>query len=103
MDINDTQQWQRPLIDDRLTPYIEVDAERLEQNLQHMQRKASAAGVALRPHIKTHKSVWIAQRQLEYGAQGVTVSKPSAGISFLQGGVHDLLLAYPVLQLPGGA
>lgn len=49
MDINDTQQWQRPLIDDRLTPYIEVDAERLEQNLQHMQRKASAAGVALRP------------------------------------------------------
>ncbi|SUB14324.1 Uncharacterised protein [Pantoea agglomerans] len=45
----DTQQWQRPLIDDRLTPYIEVDAERLEQNLQHMKRKASAAGVALRP------------------------------------------------------
>jgi hypothetical protein len=22
MDINDTQQWQRPLIDDRLTPYF---------------------------------------------------------------------------------
>ena len=30
MDINDTKQWQRPLIDDRLTPYIEVDAARLE-------------------------------------------------------------------------
>ena len=40
MDINDTQQWQRPLIDDRLTPYIEVDATRLEHNLLHMQRKA---------------------------------------------------------------
>lgn len=98
MDINDTQQWQRPLIDDRLTPYIEVDAERLEQNLQHMQRKASAAGVALRPHIKTHKSVWIAQRQIASGAQGVTVSKPSEGISFIQGGVRDLLLAYPIVQ-----
>lgn len=98
MDINDTQRWQRSLIDDRLTPYIEVDAERLEQNLQYMQRKASAAGVSLRPHIKTHKSVWIAQRQLEYGAQGVTVSKPSEGISFIQGGVRDLLLAYPVVQ-----
>lgn len=94
MDINDTQQWQRPLIDDRLTPYIE----RLEQNLQHMQRKASAAGVALRPHIKTHKSVWIAQRQIASGAQGVTVSKPSEGISFIQGGVRDLLLAYPIVQ-----
>lgn len=98
MDINDTQQWQRPLIDDRLTPYIEVDAARLECNLQHMQRKARAAGVALRPHIKTHKSVWIARRQIESGAQGITVSKPSEGISFIQGGIRDLLLAYPVVH-----
>lgn len=98
MDINDKQQWQRPLIDDRLTPYIEVDAARLEQNLQQMQQKAQAAGVALRPHIKTHKSVWIAQQQLALGAQGVTVSKPSEGITFIQGGIRDLLLAYPVVQ-----
>ncbi|MGK3143744.1 alanine racemase [Pantoea sp. C2G6] len=98
MDSNDKQQWQRPLIDDRLTPYIEVDAARLERNLQQMQLKANAAGVALRPHIKTHKSVWIAQRQLESGARGVTVSKPSEGISFIAGGVRDLLLAYPVIR-----
>ncbi len=98
MDINDKQQWQRPLIDDRLTPYIEVDAARLEQNLQQMQQKAQAAGVALRPHIKTHKSVWIALQQLALGAQGVTVSKPSEGITFIQGGIRDLLLAYPVVQ-----
>lgn len=98
MDINDTEQWQRPLIDDRLTPYIEVDTARLDQNLQHMQRKANEAGVSLRPHIKTHKSVWIAQRQLESGARGITVSKPSEGISFILGGVRDLLLAYPVVH-----
>lgn len=98
MDINTAEQWQRPLIDDRLTPYIEVDAARLEQNLQQMQRKADAAGVAFRPHIKTHKSVWIAQRQLALGARGVTVSKPSEGISFILGGIRDLLLAYPVVQ-----
>lgn len=98
MDINTAEQWQRPLIDDRLTPYIEVDATRLEQNLQQMQRKADAAGVAFRPHIKTHKSVWIAQRQLALGAQGVTVSKPSEGVSFIRGGIRDLLLAYPVVQ-----
>lgn len=98
MDINDTQQWQRPLIDDRLTPYIEVDTARLDQNLQQMQRKANEAGVSLRPHIKTHKSVWIAQRQLALGARGVTVSKPSEGVTFILGGVRDLLLAYPIVQ-----
>lgn len=98
MDIHTAEQWQRPLIDDRLTPYIEVDAQRLEQNLQQMQRKADAAGVTLRPHIKTHKSVWIAQRQLASGARGVTVSKPGEGISFIQGGIRDLLLAYPIVQ-----
>lgn len=98
MDINNAEQWQRPLIDDRLTPYIEVDAQRLEQNLQQMQRKADAAGVAFRPHIKTHKSVWIAQRQLASGARGITVSKPSEGIRFIQGGIRDLLLAYPIVQ-----
>ena len=98
MDINNAEQWQRPLIDDRLTPYIEVDALRLEQNLQQMQLKADAAGVTLRPHIKTHKSVWIAQRQLALGARGITVSKPSEGIRFIQGGIRDLLLAYPVVQ-----
>lgn len=98
MDINDTEQWQRPLIDDRLTPYIEVDSVRLDQNLQLMQQKANEAGVALRPHIKTHKSIRIAQRQLALGARGITVSKPSEGITFILGGVRDLLLAYPIVH-----
>ncbi|MEG3110562.1 alanine racemase [Pantoea sp. T14] len=98
MDMNSADNWQRPLFDDRLTPFIEVDAQRLEQNLQRMQAKADNAGVALRPHIKTHKSVFIARRQQELGAQGITVSKPSEGVSFLRGGARDLLLAYPVVR-----
>lgn len=96
MDMN--QRWQRPLIDDRLTPYIEIDAARLENNLQAMQQKASRAGVALRPHIKTHKSLFIARRQRELGASGITVSKPSEGEVFIRGGERDILLAYPVIR-----
>jgi D-serine deaminase-like pyridoxal phosphate-dependent protein len=98
MDLDNASLWQRPLIDDRLTPYIEVDAQRLELNLQRMQAKADAAGVKLRPHIKTHKSVLIAHRQQELGADGITVSKPSEGVSFIKGGARDLLLAYPVVK-----
>ncbi len=90
--------WLRLLIADRLTPYLEIDAPRLQRNLQQMQQKADAAGVALRPHIKTHKSVWIAQQQRALGARGITVSKPSEGIAFIQGGERDLLLAYPIVH-----
>lgn len=90
--------WLRPLIADRLTPYLEIDAARLQRNLQQMQQKADAAGVTLRPHIKTHKSVWIAEQQRKLGARGITVSKPSEGIAFILGGERDLLLAYPVVH-----
>jgi len=96
MDMN--QRWQRPLPDDRLTPYIEIDVARLESNLQAMQEKASRAGVTLRPHIKTHKSLFIARRQRALGACGITVSKPSEGEVFIRGGERDILLAYPVIR-----
>ena len=96
MDMN--QRWQRPLPDDHLTPYIEIDAERLEKNLQAMQEKASHAGVTLRPHIKTHKSLYIARRQRALGSCGITVSKPSEGEVFIRGGERDILLAYPVIR-----
>lgn len=96
MDMN--QRWQRPLLDDRLTPYIEIDAARLEKNLQTMQEKASRAGVTLRPHVKTHKSLYIARRQRALGACGITVSKPGEGEVFILGGERDILLAYPVIR-----
>ncbi|WP_205960950.1 alanine racemase [Pantoea rodasii] len=98
MEHNAKAGWLRPLIADRLTPYLEIDAARLQRNLQHMQQKADTAGVTLRPHIKTHKSVWIAQQQRQLGARGITVSKPSEGVAFVLGGERDLLLAYPVVH-----
>ncbi|UKY36469.1 alanine racemase [Pantoea dispersa] len=98
MEHPETAGWLRPLHADRLTPYLEVDAARLQRNLQLMQQKADAAGVALRPHIKTHKSVWIAEQQHQLGARGITVSKPSEGVAFVHGGVRDVLLAYPVVH-----
>ncbi|MFP1927870.1 alanine racemase [Lonsdalea quercina] len=83
--------------DDRLTPYIEIDDRRLQRNLRQMQLKADEAGVSLRPHVKTHKSVVIARRQIAAGAVGITVSKPSEGVAFIEGGIEDVLLAYPVI------
>lgn len=57
------------------TPAVVVDLERLENNMDRMQDQCSAHGVELRPHIKTHKCVEIARRQLQKGAAGLTCAK----------------------------
>ena len=57
------------------TPCLLVDIDRLESNIRKMADLARRNNVALRPHIKTHKSVEIARMQLAAGAQGITVAK----------------------------
>ena len=45
------------------TPAVLVDLDILEKNLKHTADLARNAGVKLRPHCKTHKSVWLAKKQ----------------------------------------
>jgi D-serine deaminase-like pyridoxal phosphate-dependent protein len=87
----------RPPAIDRLTPYIEVDEVRLDRNLAAMQARADRAGVRLRPHIKTHKSLEIARRQIALGAVGLTAAKPSEARIFVEGSFPDITLAYPIV------
>ncbi|KAF4322557.1 hypothetical protein BBO99_00003872 [Phytophthora kernoviae] len=83
------------------TPSVVLDETRLLRNIDRMQALATAQGVQLRPHAKTHKTREIAALQLSAGACGLTVSKPSEALQFLRGevpGLKSLLLAYPVVQ-----
>lgn len=78
------------------TPALLVDLDVLERNLRAMADLAKRAGVALRPHWKTHKCPEIARRQREHGAAGGTVAKPGEALAFLEAGFDDLLIASPV-------
>lgn len=82
----------------RPTPFAYLDMGRLRRNLDRMQTIADRHGVALRPHIKTHKSVEIARLQLALGAIGVTASKPSEALPFIRAGAPSLLLAFPIIK-----
>ena len=64
-------------LDELSTPAVLVDLEVLERNVQRMAARAQAAGVRLRPHAKTHKSVEIAGMQRAAGASGLTLAKTS--------------------------
>ena len=77
------------------TPALYVDLDVLERNIVRMQEQCRAWGVALRPHVKTHKIAEIAKLQLDAGAIGITVAKVGEA-EVLPG--DDVLVAYPLLK-----
>ena len=88
------------LVSDLPTPALLVDRARLQANLDAMQARADAQGVALRPHVKTHKCVEIARLQAARGARGLTVATVDEAEAFAGAGFDDLRLATPVVS-PG--
>lgn len=85
------------------TPYLRVDVARMEANVARVAAAAAAAGVALRPHAKTHKCVEIARLQLAAGASGLTVATIGEAEVFVDHGFDDVLIAYPVWLTPRSA
>lgn len=77
------------------TPCLLVDRKIMEENLKSMQTIADASGVALRPHVKTHKIPEYARLQVELGAKGITCAKVSEAEVMADGGLDDIFLAYP--------
>jgi D-serine deaminase-like pyridoxal phosphate-dependent protein len=84
------------LISDLLTPAVLVDRRRLLRNISRVQGQATAAGVALRPHVKTHKSPEIARWQIERGAAGICCAKVGEAEVMAAAGIANIRLAYPV-------
>lgn len=84
-------------IDDLSTPALIVDLDKLETNIQRMAERARTHGVRLRPHIKTHKCVEIAQMQVEAGCNGLTVSTLHEAAVFAENGFDDLTWAFPLI------
>ncbi len=72
------------------TPALLLDTDALEANLERM--ASLLPGVALRPHVKGHKSVAIARRQLAYGAVGVAAATLAEATAMVDGGIEDVLL-----------
>ena len=79
------------------TPAPVVDLDRLERNLARWQERCTELGVDCRPHVKTHKCVEIARRQLELGATGLTCQTIGEAETMAAAGFDDLLLPTNVL------
>lgn len=74
------------------TPMVLVDADVADANLVRWQANCQRLGIANRPHVKTHRSIAWALRQIEIGAQGVTVQTVGEGEVMADAGIDDILL-----------
>lgn len=78
------------------TPTLVVRRKALEANLRAMQAACDAAGVALRPHGKMHKSSHLARMQLAAGAVGLCCQTVGEAEAYAAAGITDLLVTAPV-------
>jgi D-serine deaminase-like pyridoxal phosphate-dependent protein len=79
------------------TPVPLVDIGTALRNLRRWQARCDAAGIANRPHVKTHKLVPLAQAQLALGAKGITVQKLGEAEVMADAGIADMLLTFNVV------
>jgi len=76
------------------TPALVVDLETMDHNLDRAAEYAKSHEIALRPHIKTHKSPLLARQQLDRGASGLTCATPYEAEAMSEV-CDDLLVMYP--------
>jgi D-serine deaminase-like pyridoxal phosphate-dependent protein len=85
------------------TPAVVIDLDRVDANAERLAGALAARDVGLRPHVKTHKLVPLARRQLEAGAVGLTTGTLGEAEVMAAAGLTDLFVAYPLWAVGGRA
>jgi len=88
-----------PRVDELATPVVLLDRAKTANNIRSMQAECDAAGVKLWPHIKTHKMVEVARRQLAAGAEGLTCAKLGEAEAMLPAGVKRIFIAHSLVDV----
>ncbi|MCP4115795.1 MAG: alanine racemase [Desulfobacteraceae bacterium] len=85
-------------ITDRVpTPFLLIEEEIVKKNISRIHKYADKHGFAVRPHIKTHKSLEIARMHLDSGAVGLAAAKVGEAEVMAGLGPVDLTVAYPAI------
>ena len=78
------------------TPSLVLDATVLERNVERMRARVASHGVALRPHVKTPKSIEVSRLTLAHPSGPITVSTLKEAEVYFAHGVTDILYAVPI-------
>ena len=80
------------------TPSLIVDFGRMKRNAERIANRAKELNVNLRPHVKTHRCLEIAQLQTENTFGGIMVSTLSEAKFFSANGFSDITYGVPIEQ-----
>jgi len=73
------------------TPAMIVDLDLFQQNIARMAQQAKSTNINVRPHVKVHKSVDAARRQIAEGAIGLTCATIAEAELFSGAGIRNVL------------
>ena len=79
------------------TPAFVVNEAVALRNIKAFQAHCDKAGLALRPHIKTHKSIRFAKAQIAAGAIGITCQKISEAEAMIAEGIDNVLITFNII------
>jgi len=95
--MSDIEKLKQDIIQKFGTPCAVIDLNIVEGNITHLQTLCDNAKLANRPHIKTHKSPFLALRQMEAGAIGITCQKLGEAEVMARAGIKDILIATNII------
>lgn len=79
-------------VDDLPTPAVIIDLDAVERNIRKMQDFVDSRHCGVRPHAKSHKSPFIARKQMEAGAVGQCCQTIVEAEALMLNGIDHVLL-----------
>jgi D-serine deaminase-like pyridoxal phosphate-dependent protein len=73
------------------TPCMVVDLDLFDQNVRKLADHSKTVGINVRPHVKVHKSVEIAKRQIAHGAIGLTCATVAEAELMSAAGIKNVM------------
>jgi len=95
--MSNNENLKQEIIEQFGTPCAVIDLDVVDKNIADLQSLCDTANLANRPHIKTHKSPFLALRQLEAGAIGITCQKLGEAEVMAEAGITDILIATNII------
>jgi len=81
------------------TPALLIDLELMEKNLETMASFfRDKPGVDFRPHYKTPKSPFLAAKEIESGANGISCAKLGEAETLITAGITDVLITSTIVK-----
>ncbi|EFL09467.1 predicted protein [Streptomyces sp. AA4] len=81
-----------------MSPVVFVSRPVVERNIERYHARFKCSSVALRAHVKGHRTVELARFQEAAGASGIAVHTTAEARRYLASGITDIVLAWPLIS-----